>query len=829
MKSKSVILSFLLCGTLGFSGCSRIPAEVIPEAMEPFTETEEQTTENNHEETETVPETEESMEIIPEAVEEILEETTDPDDSLETAPIVVEEIIYQPADQPVGISADDMSGNYLTAFPEDFIFPITDGSTSTTNLDNAVRNAVIGGEQKIAHSKTYIAFDNLLNGSCSLIFSTPLSEQQLEAMKSRNFRHEAEPVAGEGFVFVVNKDNPVDTLTIEQIKGIYSGEITNWKEVDGNDAEIIAYQRNDASGSQNYMISFMGDTPLMKPVTDHIPASMSGILDVIANYDNGMDAIGYSVYAYSDGIYENISEIKYIRVNGVEPSLQTLADGSYPLLGYNYAVFSADEPEDSDVRTLVKWMQSEEGQQVIANAGYVPYRPIAGMTLPEPTVKKLYMAESTSGISHPEEPADYYYQCNTVPDTFPTAGLNEAVQAFISEAAEELLQIDEDTVRAYVSNRAPYGFGLDFHTNKTLINGYLSIVVGWRYDLGYQDSPYYYYDARTAVFDIYTGERLELSDLFFDDVYFVPLLNDHLAAEAVTPYSGFGTTHDMLRDFSGLYEGEFTFTADSIIFKPGSCFADGAELSLEGLSDYMVTSIPRDMTGYIDPETPVYKKLRMYHFGRISDPEVKNDITIWYLNAEKAQLSKEVCDKVNTFISDLYETFFTEEKLAAAAMEQGLHPDSISVGPYPDFDPSLHGKRYIDFGGANVAFVHKNDTETADFPVVEGHYNPYYFGYFFNAMTGEFLRVGDLFTEGWESTAKYYLADENFKMWEKDLETEYSGIIDENTCRILAISDYDSAPYNQGELSDLEIPVTILVETENGDWVAIFVEREYIR
>ena len=367
MNCKSVFPILLFCCILLFSGCSRSSPAISEETVKPLAPAAEQTPEETVEEPTTDPETEEITEIIPE---------------------IVEEIIQKPADEPVGISADNMSGEYLTVFPEDFVFPVTDGSTSTTNLDNAVRSAVIGGEQKNAHSKTYIAFENLLNGSCSLIFTTPLSEQQLDIMENRNFRHEAEPVAGEGFVFVVNKENPVDTLTVDQLKGIYSGEITNWKEVGGNDAEIAAYQRNSDSGSQNYMLSFMGDTPLMKPVTDSIPASMSGILDVIANYDNGINAIGYSVYAYSDGMYENISGIKYIKVNGVEPSLQTLADGTYPLLGFNYAVFSADEPEDSDVRILVEWMQSEEGQQVIASAGYVPYRPIDGLTLPEPTEKK---------------------------------------------------------------------------------------------------------------------------------------------------------------------------------------------------------------------------------------------------------------------------------------------------------------------------------------------------------------------------------------------------------------------------------------------------------
>ncbi|MBQ3258765.1 MAG: substrate-binding domain-containing protein, partial [Oscillospiraceae bacterium] len=715
--------------------------------------------------------------------------------------------------------------------PEDFVFPITDGSTSTTNLDKAVRNAILGGEQTIAHTKTYTSFQNLLNGKCELIFTTPLSDSQLQTMQERDFRHEAEPVAGEGFVFVVNKDNPVDTLTIEQIKDIYSGKITNWKEVGGNDAEIIAYQRNADSGSQNYMISFMGDTPLMKPVTDQIPASMSGILDVIANYDNGIDAIGYSVYAYSDGMYENISEIKYIKVNGVEPSLTTLADGSYPLLGYNYAVFSADEPEDSNVRTLVKWIQSDEGQQMIADAGFIPYRRVEGLTLPESTTKMLYTAVGTSGVMKPDEMADYYFECNSVPESFTAEGLNEAIAAFIADAEAELAALDKEEMKSFVKSRFQWGFASeDVVIRKTLINGYLSVVVGLRYNEGAQDSPDYYYDVRTAVFDVYTGKRLELSDLFFEELDFTAILNQHLANEAVASYSSMShITHAMLHDFTGLYEGEFTFTADSIIFKRNTCFADGVVLSLDGMLEHMVTSVPRDMAGYADADTPVYRKIR---YGTTSEyAEEKNGITIWYLDKENNSLSEDVCDKINTFIDSLYNVYFTPEKLleSARAIDPGF--DKVTIGPFPDFQVSLYGNRYIEIRGANLAFPQKTETGIFDinFTVIQDHHNSAYFAYYFNALTGDELIIGDLFKEGWESEAVYSVYDETYKQRDSGTWTAYTEAFDVKNCRILNVSDYVNAPYNKGDLSDLEMPVTVYIITDNGDKVAVSVPREYIK
>lgn len=711
--------------------------------------------------------------------------------------------------------------------PKNFVFPITDGSTSTTNLDKAVRNAILGGEQTVAHTKTYTSFQNLLDGKCELIFTTPLSDTQLQTMQNLGFRHEAEPVAGEGFVFVVNKDNPVDTLTIEQIKGIYSGEINNWKEVGGNDAEIIAYQRNADSGSQNYMISFMGDTPLMKPVTDQIPASMSGILDVIANYDNGIDAIGYSVYAYSDGMYENISEIKYIKVNGVEPSLTTLANGSYPLLGYNYAVFSADEPEESNVRALVKWIQSDEGQQVIANAGYIPYRQVEGLTLPESTTKTLYTAIATSGTTKPESAADYYYHCRQYAGIFTDSAFNKKVQDFITAATDELSQYDEAEIKEFTLSRAEYCYGPELVTDYSLTNGYLSVLVGLRYNFGRQNSPDYYYDVRTAVFDIYTGEQLELSDLFFDGVDFVPLLNHHLAEKATMPYGGFGETHDMIHDFTGLYEGEFAFTAGSIIFKPGTCFADGVMLSIDGLRDYMVVSIPRDMQGYVNSEIPVYMQIRQHNAASIGYAEEKNGITIWYLDQETAPVTDDVCEKVNAFIDNICDSYFAPEKLLAKVSSAGITAESVEIGPFPDFDTTIVGDRYISFSGANMA-VAKNSSEPYEFPVLDGQYHEIYFNYFFNAQTGEPLKLGDLFREGWDVEAKSSVYNDNFNQWDSNTWVPYTQTVDLNMCRILRIEDYQTAPYNRGNLSDLETPVTVYIVTENEERAAVSVPREYI-
>ncbi len=561
---------------------------------------------------------------------------------------------------------------------------------------------------------------------------------------------------------------------------------------------------------------------------------MSGILDVIAGYDNGIDAIGYSVYAYSDGMYENISEIKYIKVNGVEPSLTTLADGSYPLLGYNYAVFSADLPEDSNVRRLVKWIQSDEGQQVIADAGYVPYRKVDGLTLPDGSAKKLYTAVGTSGIEQPMIAADYYYECRKRGYTFTDDTLNKKVSDFIVKATEELSAIDKDKKDTFLKSRNMYeSYNGEIQTTYELVNGFLSIKVGLQYMSGGEDSPYYYYDVRTAVFDIYTGERLELSDLFFEDDDFIPILNTHLAKESEMPYSTWGSTHEMLREFSGLYEGDFTFTANSIIFKPGTCFADGVELSLDGIFEYMITSVPRDMSGYIEGDVPVYKCLRVFSsddigYAEEAPAEITHNMGIWYFDKDKTSVPDEVCDKINAFIKKTYDDHYTKEKLTELLSNAGITPESMEVGPFPDFFLSVHGDRYIRFAGTN-RLMYNSANGSGQLPIIDGHDGSINFAFYFNAKTGEPRKISDLFIEGFEDSVNLFVDDENLKYWDTSTATEYTGSIDINSAEVIGLSHYDSPVYSHGDLSDLEVPAHVIVRDENGVNIAISVPRELIK
>ena len=181
------------------------------------------------------------------------------------------------------------------------------------------------------------------------------------------------PIIGhDALVFVVNEDNPVDSLTTDQIRDIYAGKITNWKEVGGNDAPIVAFQRNENAGSQALMKKLiMQDTELMTPPTDYIVDSMAGLMESVREYDNSANAIGYSVYYYAHDM-EMAHGLKLIKVDGVAPSRDTIRTGEYPHRSDNCCVIPKDAPVGSPNRVIFDWLMTEEGQKLVSAEGYVP-------------------------------------------------------------------------------------------------------------------------------------------------------------------------------------------------------------------------------------------------------------------------------------------------------------------------------------------------------------------------------------------------------------------------------------------------------------------------
>ena len=98
--------------------------------------------------------------------------------------------------------------------------------------------------------------------------------------------------------------------------------------------------------------------------------SLPGLIDSVSkNYDNGKSSIGYSIYIYAKEQYVK-DNIKFLSINGVYPTDETIANGTYPLAKIVYAVTRKDVPQDSNVRKLTNWLLTTEGQEIVVKGGY---------------------------------------------------------------------------------------------------------------------------------------------------------------------------------------------------------------------------------------------------------------------------------------------------------------------------------------------------------------------------------------------------------------------------------------------------------------------------
>ena len=270
-------------------------------------------------------------------------------------------------------------------------FPVTDGSTACIPLIAQIMADTTGMELEAAQSAvttntTAWAWRNLglygdTENGTRLIIAYEAPESVKKELKADGAPLDQKAIGRDALVFIVNEDNPVQSLTRQQLRDIYAGKITNWKDVGGKDQEIVAFQRGEDSGSQTLFKKLLiQGGELMTPPSELAPAAMGELVDSIADYNNSANAIGFSVYYYIDQMYSKPG-LRLLAVDGVTPSNDTLADGSYPLCNDFYAVIHPDAAADSPERRLYDWLDTDAGQDCIKKSGYVAVGPQTTVTI----------------------------------------------------------------------------------------------------------------------------------------------------------------------------------------------------------------------------------------------------------------------------------------------------------------------------------------------------------------------------------------------------------------------------------------------------------------
>ncbi|WP_179393774.1 PstS family phosphate ABC transporter substrate-binding protein [Lacticaseibacillus absianus] len=225
-------------------------------------------------------------------------------------------------------------------------------------------------DQLVQLNQTDAAYDNLVHKRCEVVFAFKPSPAELQAAKQAGVTFHYTPIAREAFIFFVSHNNVIKGLTTSQIQAIYQRKITNWHALGGHLARIRAFQRPANSGSQTVMQALvMRGQKMARPLKAEEIDGMGGILASVADYENGPNDLGYSFRFYTQGMQQT-KDLRVLKVDGVAPTTQTIESGRYPYTLNLYAVTTGHERPQ--VRQLLTWLQSEQGQALVRQTGYVP-------------------------------------------------------------------------------------------------------------------------------------------------------------------------------------------------------------------------------------------------------------------------------------------------------------------------------------------------------------------------------------------------------------------------------------------------------------------------
>jgi phosphate transport system substrate-binding protein len=255
--------------------------------------------------------------------------------------------------------------------------PILDGATALYPVYAGVVRAIYEKQafapETAICSNTPNAYNRLINNECDIIFVAGASEKQKAAAKAAGARLVFTPIGKEAFVFLVGKENPVENLTYSQIKNIYSGKTAYWRTLGYDDGgKIIAFIRPEGSGSQTALQNIMDGLPIQSPQPLPDKSLIGGgsmMKQVSVRYRGVQPAIGYSYRYFATAMYHN-PEAKLLSVNGIYPSVENIANDSYPFT-YNFYAVTNGEPEGNE-KIVIDFLLSPEGQLLIEQTGYVP-------------------------------------------------------------------------------------------------------------------------------------------------------------------------------------------------------------------------------------------------------------------------------------------------------------------------------------------------------------------------------------------------------------------------------------------------------------------------
>jgi len=267
--------------------------------------------------------------------------------------------------------ADDISGSFNVI-----------GSNTVTPLSTMWAEAFM-----TAHPKVNIAISGPGSGAgiAALIDSTtdvcqssrPIKSSEVNQAKAKGVEPYEIVVASDGLAVVANPANPLSELTITQLSAIYSGKVTNWKQLGGKDAPIVALARDTNSGTHVFFkehVVQMDGLPTKDTSLEYgsgvllLPSTEAGVTETA----NNANAIFYSGLGYVSGQVKVLAVKKTDSDPAVSPSVATVLDGTYPIA--RPLLYYTNGAPTGAIKAFIDYCLSDEGQAIVEESGYVPLR-----------------------------------------------------------------------------------------------------------------------------------------------------------------------------------------------------------------------------------------------------------------------------------------------------------------------------------------------------------------------------------------------------------------------------------------------------------------------
>ncbi|WP_291530761.1 substrate-binding domain-containing protein [Bacteroides sp. UBA939] len=227
--------------------------------------------------------------------------------------------------------------------------------------------------ERVKNSQTHGAFTNLIDGNADIIVvsSHPSPSEKAHANEKGVTLIET-PIALDAFVFIVNEANPVKSLTTEQIRKIYTKQITNWSQVGGTDSEMKVFTRPRNSGSEETLRALVmgGLEPADFPESDQV----QGMGAVFPEIQTSVNGICYTFNNYKDVLAQIPEGIAAkIAIDGIFPDKTTIDNRTYPFITEVYAVIRSDLDRNSMAYKLYEWLRTGSAKMVLGECGFSAY------------------------------------------------------------------------------------------------------------------------------------------------------------------------------------------------------------------------------------------------------------------------------------------------------------------------------------------------------------------------------------------------------------------------------------------------------------------------